>query len=217
MQEGAWGLVTRFESGGPEHPDEVLEMARTVARYGGNYTSHIGSEGFEQTQGDRLCDPRRRGSEDSGPHLPLQDSRQGELGARSAATSSRSKTRARAAWTSPPTSIRTRRCSTAGARSFPCGCARAARDKFAERLKDPAARARLKKDKDFVTWAKEHGWWEGIVLARARTEKNRQYEGKRIAQIAKLRGEADPMDTCIDAHGGRGRQHQRHLPHDVGR
>ena len=48
MEEGAWGLVTRFESGGPEHPEEVLDMARTVARYGGNYTSHTGSEGYEQ-------------------------------------------------------------------------------------------------------------------------------------------------------------------------
>ncbi|MEZ5288096.1 MAG: amidohydrolase family protein, partial [Vicinamibacterales bacterium] len=50
MEEGAWGLVTRFESGGPEHPEEVLEMARTVARYGGNYTSHTGSEGYEQAR-----------------------------------------------------------------------------------------------------------------------------------------------------------------------
>jgi hypothetical protein len=27
MEEGAWGLVTRFESGGPVHPNEILEMA----------------------------------------------------------------------------------------------------------------------------------------------------------------------------------------------
>src|SRR5205807_6209033 len=47
MQEGAWGLVTRFESGGPSHPDEIVALAKVVARYGGNYTSHIGSEGFE--------------------------------------------------------------------------------------------------------------------------------------------------------------------------
>ncbi|MBI1874122.1 MAG: amidohydrolase family protein, partial [Acidobacteria bacterium] len=50
MEEGAWGLVTRFESGGPEHPNEIIEMAKVVSRYGGNYTSHIGSEGFEQTK-----------------------------------------------------------------------------------------------------------------------------------------------------------------------
>jgi len=33
MQEGAWGLVTRFESGGAEHPDEILALAKTVASY----------------------------------------------------------------------------------------------------------------------------------------------------------------------------------------
>ncbi len=48
MEEGAWGLVTRFESGGPDHPDEIIAMAKVAASYGGNYTSHIGSEGFQQ-------------------------------------------------------------------------------------------------------------------------------------------------------------------------
>ena len=48
MREGAWGLVTRFESGGPAHPNEILDMAKVAAAYGGNYTSHIGSEGYEQ-------------------------------------------------------------------------------------------------------------------------------------------------------------------------
>ena len=80
MQEGAWGLVTRFESGGPEHPDEIIAMAKIVASYGGNYTSHIGSEGFEQTKEIAFADPRRGGGEDSGPHLPFQDSRQGKRG-----------------------------------------------------------------------------------------------------------------------------------------
>ena len=48
MREGAWGLVTRFESGGPDHPREIVELAKVARAYGGNYTSHIGSEGFEQ-------------------------------------------------------------------------------------------------------------------------------------------------------------------------
>ena len=48
MREGAWGLVTRFESGGPEHPEEVIELARVVASQGGIYVSHIGSEGMQQ-------------------------------------------------------------------------------------------------------------------------------------------------------------------------
>ena len=48
MEEGAWELVARFESGGPEQPEEVLEVAKVVAKYDGIYVTHIGSEGAEQ-------------------------------------------------------------------------------------------------------------------------------------------------------------------------
>ena len=65
---------------------------------------------------------------------------------------------------------------------FPVWMREGGPEKFAERLQDRSLRARLKKDPDFIAWAKEHGWWDGIVMARARTEKNRQYEGKRIAR-----------------------------------
>ena len=197
MREGAWGLVTRFESGGPEHPREIVEMARVVRAYGGNYTSHAGSEGFDQTK--ELAFAIRVAEEAKIPvHI------------------FHFKVRARDNWGSIGRFIK----QLEDARSrglditanqypytamfhgwsafFPVWMREGGPDKFAERLRDRSLRARLKKDNDFITWAKEHGWWEGIVLARARTEKNRQYEGKRIAEIAKLRGDADPMDTCID-------------------
>jgi N-acyl-D-aspartate/D-glutamate deacylase len=197
MQEGAWGLVTRFESGGPEHPREVLEMSRVVASYGGNYTSHVGSEGFDQTK--ELAFAIRVAEEAKLPvHL------------------FHFKIRARENWGSISRYIK--QLEEARARGltitanqypytamfhgwsafFPVWMREGGPDKFAERLRDRSLRPRLKKDPDFIAWAKEHGWWDGIVLARARTEKNRQYEGKRIAEIAKLRGDADPMDTCIE-------------------
>ena len=97
---------------------------------------------------------------------------------------------------------------------FPLWIREGGPQKFAERLKDPAARARLKQDQDFTTWAKEHGWWDGIVMARARTEKNRQYEGKSIAQIAQDARRGRPDGHLHHADGRRRRQHQRHLPHD---
>jgi N-acyl-D-amino-acid deacylase len=197
MEEGAWGLVTRFESGGPEHPEEVLDMARTVARYGGNYTSHTGSEGYEQ---ERELDFAIRVAAEA--KIPVHFFH--------------FKIRGLPLWGTIDTYIR--QIEAARARGldltanqypytamfhgwsafFPLWIREGGPAKFAERLKDPASRARLKKDKDFATWAEEHGGWNGIALARARTEKNRQYEGKRIADIAKLRGDRDPMDTCID-------------------
>ncbi len=197
MREGAWGLVTRFESGGPDHPREILEMARVVQSFGGNYTSHTGSEGFDQ--GKELEFAIRVAEEAKIPvHI------------------FHFKVRARENWGTIGRFIG--QLETARARGlditanqypytamfhgwsafFPLWMREGGPDRFAERLRDRSLRTRLKSDPDFIAWAKEHGWWEGIVLARARTGKNRQYEGKRIAEIAKLRGDADPMDTCID-------------------
>jgi N-acyl-D-aspartate/D-glutamate deacylase len=196
MREGAWGLVTRFESGGPPHPDEIIAMARTVAAHGGNYTSHIGSEGFEQTKeiafAIRVAEEAKipvhifhfkiRGKENEGTIgryiQQIEDARQRGL---DITANQYPYTAMFHGWSA----------------FFPLWIRDGGPQQFAARLKDPAARARLKQDKQFVTWAREHGWWDGIVMARARTEANRQYEGKSIAQIARMRGEEDPMDTCI--------------------
>ena len=71
-------------------------------------------------------------------------------------------------------------------------------DRFAERLRDESLRERIKTDPDFIAWAREHGWWEGIVLARASTPDVRQYEGMSAAEIAEARGVDDPADVVID-------------------
>ena len=196
MREGAWGLVTRFESGGPAHPDEVMAMAKAVAGFGGNYTSHIGSEGFQQTK--ELAFPIRVAEEAKMPvhifHFKIRGKEnEGTIGRYiKQIEDARARGLDITANQYPYTAM-----FHGWSAFFPLWIREGGPQKFAERLKDPAARARLKKDQDFITWAKEHGWWDGIVLARARTEKNKQYEGKRISQIARMRGEEDPMDTCI--------------------
>ena len=197
MEEGAWGLVSRFESGGPEHPEEIIEMAKVVARYGGNYTSHIGSEGFQQTK--ELNFAIRVAEEAKLPvhifHFKIRA--KDNWGTINRYIKQIEDARARGlditANQYPYTAM-----FHGWSAFFPVWMRDGGPQKFAERLKDPALRDKLKKDPDFITWAKEHGWWDGIVLARARTPQNRQYEGKRIAQIARLRGQEDPMDTCID-------------------
>jgi N-acyl-D-aspartate/D-glutamate deacylase len=197
MEEGAWGLVTRFESGGPAHPDEIIELAKVAARFGGNYTSHIGSEGFEQT---KEIDFAVRVAQEA--KIPVHIFHFKIRAKDNWGTISRYIKQIEAARTRGLDITANQYPYTAmfhgWSAFFPLWIRAGGPDKFAERLKDPALRARLKKDKDFITWAKEHGWWDGIVLARARTPQNRQYEGKRIAQIARMRGQEDPMDTCID-------------------
>jgi len=196
MQEGAWGLVTRFESGGPDHPREIIEMAKVAASYGGNYTSHIGSEGFEQEKEVRFA--IRVAEEAKIPvhifHLKIRA--KDNWGTVGKYLKMIDEARARGlditANEYPYTAM-----NHGWSAFFPVWAREGGPAKFAERLKDPAVRERIKKDKDFVTWAKEHGWWEGIVMGRAGSEKNRKYEGMRIADIAKQRGDADPADTCL--------------------
>src|SRR4029453_2658388 len=45
MEEGAAGLVARFETGGPTDPDEIIALAKVAASYGGIYASHTGRQG----------------------------------------------------------------------------------------------------------------------------------------------------------------------------
>ena len=153
--------------------------------------------GHAAGQGDRLRDSRRRGSEDSGPHLPSEDSRQAELGHRRPV---RGEDRG-GAGTRPRRhgqSVSVHRDAARLERVLP---GLGARGRPAEVRRDPdaipAMRRKIKEDKDFQTWVMEHGGWDGIVLGRARQPETKKFEGMRIAEIAKARGDEDPADTCI--------------------
>ena len=196
MQEGAWGLVTRFESGGPSHPDEIVALAKVVARYGGNYTSHIGSEGFEQEKEIRFA--IRVAEEAMLPvhifHLKIRArDNWGTVGRYvKMIEDARGRGLDITANQYPYTAM-----NHGWSAFFPVWAREGGPAQFAERLKDPAVRERIKNDKDFITWAKEHGWWDGIVMGRAGSELNRKYEGMRLSEIAKARGDGNPADTCL--------------------
>jgi len=204
MREGAWGLVTRFESGGPEHPDEVIELAKIVASLGGNYTSHHGSEGYEQ---EREIDFAIRVAEEA--RIPVHLFHFKIRGRDNWGTIGRfieqvEEARARGlditANQYPYTAM-----FHGWSAFFPLWVREGGSDRFAERLRDPSLRERIKSDPDFIAWAQEHGWWEGIVLARASTPEVRRYEGMSAAEIAEARGVADPADVVLDlmaAEGG---------------
>ena len=196
MREGAWGLVTRFESGGPAHPQEVIELAKVVASQGGIYVSHIGSEGMQQ---DKELDFAIRVAQEA--QLPVHIFHFKIRGQKNWGTIGKYIAKVEAARARglditanqyPYTAMQHQ-----WSAFFPVWAREEGPQQFAAMLKDPATRLKIKQDKDFQTWVHEHGSWEGIVLGRARQPQNRKYEGMRLAQIAKLRGDADPADTCL--------------------
>ena len=196
MEEGAWGLVTRFESGGPTYPDEVIALAKVVASYRGIYVSHIGSEGMQQ---DKELDFTIRVAEEAGIpvhifHLKIRGKKNwGTVGKYlSRIEAARARGLDVTANQYPYTAMQ-----HGWSAFFPVWAREGGPQAFAAALKDPATRQKIKQDKDFQTWVHEHGSWEGIVLGRARQPQNKKFEGMRIAQIAKLRGDADPADTCL--------------------
>jgi len=76
-------------------------------------------------------------------------------------------------------------------------------EKLLERLQNPADQERIKKNWDgsekipgwdnMVTWS----GWEGILITWVRSDKNKPFEGKTIAEIAKI-VEKDPPKTVFD-------------------
>ena len=99
---------------------------------------------------------------------------------------------------SPPTNIPTPRWSTHGRGCSRAGCRRCrGRDAIAK-LKERAFRDKIKADEEFGEYINEHGGWEGIVGTIFNVPKNKEYEGKTILEISKLRGDADPAETCFD-------------------
>jgi N-acyl-D-amino-acid deacylase len=196
MEEGAWGLIGRFESGGPEHPDEILEMARVAHRFGGNYATHIGSEGYEQR---KELDFAIRVAEEVGIpvhifHLKIRGQKLWHEMPEYVEQIQAARDRGLdiTANVYPYTAMQ-----HGWSACFPLWAREGGPEKFAERLRDPALAGKIKRDPEFIAWSEEHGWWEGIAMARARQPQNQLYEGMRLVEIAKMRGEVDPADTFI--------------------
>jgi N-acyl-D-amino-acid deacylase len=197
MDEGAWGLVGRFESGGPEFPDEILAMAKTAASDGGDYFTHLGSEGFAEHKELAFA---IRVAEEAGV----------------AAHIFHFKIRARENWGTIGDYVRQIEEARAKglditanqypytamyhpwANFFPLWARDGGPQEFAKRLQDPAVRRRIRNDSTFIVWAKEHGWWDGIVMSRASTPDVQRYEGMSVAQIAQQRGDRDPGMTLLE-------------------
>jgi N-acyl-D-amino-acid deacylase len=204
MRAGAMGMTTAliYPPSSYSTTDELVEVGRTAARYGGIYASHIRGEGKEvvQSVNEAIAVGERAGMPVEIFHLKvayrpgwgvLMDS------VRLAVEAARGRGVDVAAdlyvYTAGGTGLEA---------VIPSWAFEGGGDSLRARLADPAVRARLKREVQTGSpgwWniIEAAGGWDGVVLANARNPANAQYVGKPIAEIARALGK-DPADAAFD-------------------
>jgi N-acyl-D-amino-acid deacylase len=196
MEEGALGLTAAWHAKGPEHPDEVVEMAKVAKRYGGYYGVHVGSEGFDMMEEleKMLRVARGAGIPVHVYHLKMRAKanwgriRQVIAQLEEARREGLDITANQYPYTAMQHPWR---------RLFPRWVQDGPVRETIAQFKSPAFRERVINDPEFTQYVDEHGGWEGIVAARLDSAALKTFEGMTIAEIAKLR-EQDPISTCFD-------------------
>jgi dihydroorotase/N-acyl-D-amino-acid deacylase len=203
MREGAMGLSSALEY--PPAPyastEELIALASVSAQYGGIYATHMRNEGDGEM--DALEETARIARE---AHIPVEVFHLKTAGrpnwgkmpdvvafvnnARSQGLDIAADTYAYTAW------------GNGMAAFIPPWAHDGGREKLIERLKDPATRARIRKDMETRTKSWDNEWQEisgpeGILVAVIHNPELANLQGKTIAEIAKLWHE-DGIDAICD-------------------
>jgi N-acyl-D-amino-acid deacylase len=211
MRAGAMGMTTAliYPPSSYTTTDELVEVAKAAAKYGGTYASHIRGEGKEVVQSVRelITIAERAGMPGEVFHLKvayqpgwgvLMDS------VRMLVESARGRGVDVAANIYAYTAGGTGLEATIASWAFEGG-----NDSLRARLRDPQIRERLKREIESGSpgwWniVESAGGWNGVVLANARNPANAKYNGMRIPDIAKAMGksEADAAwDLVLEGQG----------------
>ncbi|MGB6877766.1 MAG: D-aminoacylase [Candidatus Acidiferrales bacterium] len=203
MREGAMGLSSALEY--PPAPyastEELIALASVASQYGGIYATHMRNEGDGEM--DALAETARIGRE---AHIPveifhLKTSGKANWGKmpqvvafidkeRSEGLDIEADTYAYTAWENGLSAY------------IPPWAHNGGTEKLLARLKDPATRARIRKDMETPTKAWDNEWQEvtgpqGILIASVNNPDLMNLQGKTIAEIAKMWHE-DPINTIFD-------------------
>ncbi len=203
MREGALGLSSALMY--PPAPyastDELIALASVSARYGGIYATHMRNEGDGEMAA--LQETARIARE---AHIPveifhLKTGGKPNWGKMPQVVAFIDKMRAQGLDIEADTYAYTAWANDLAA-FMPPWAHDGGNAKLLERLKDPAMRARIRKDMETPTSVWDNEWQEvsgpeGILITTIQNPQLRSLQGKTIAQIAKLWHE-DPIDTIFD-------------------
>src|SRR4051794_5372209 len=204
MQQGALGVSTAliYPPGHYAKTEELIELAKVAARYGGIYASHMRSEGQNEVAAVR--EALRIGEEAGLPveifHLKVSGkSRAGKMidivrMIQQARDRGQDVTADMYPYLAGATAL---------ASSLPPWVADGGQNKLLERLHDPAVRQRIKTEMSATgerTWENlylDSGGASGVMVASMVNPELKQYTGKTVAEIAQAQ-KKDPLDALMD-------------------
>ncbi len=212
MRGGAMGMTTAliYPPSSYATTDELVEVAKAAAKYGGVYASHIRGEGKEVVESvkEAIAIGERAGMPVEVFHLKVAH-RPGWGVLMDSVRQAVDAARARGVDVAADLYVYTAG-GTGLEATIPSWAFEGGTDSLKARLAKPDIRARLKRE---ITTGSPGWWniieaaggWDGVVLVNARNPENAKYEQKTIAQIAKETGK-DPADAAWDLVAqGRGR------------
>jgi len=203
MREGALGVASSliYAPAFYAKTDELIALAKVAGEYGGIYISHIRSEGNRLLEAADELITIAREAKVPAQFYHLKAAGQPNWGKLDALI--RKIEAARAEGLKITADMYTY---TAGATgldaSMPPWVQEGGYNKWAERLKDPAIRARVKREMttptdDWENFFLATGSPEKILLVQFKNEKLKQYTGKTLAEVGRIRGKP-PEDVAMD-------------------
>ena len=203
MRQGAMGLSTSLGYAPAVYAKtpELIALAAVAGRYGGVYATHLRSEGAQIRQA--LAEAFRIGREANVPvevwHLKLNVRRQwGRMASILALFDSARASGVRAWANSYPYTASANELASI----IPAWAHAGGKDSLLVRLRDPATRARIRREMthtrpDQATSMSEAGSLRNIVVLGVLDSTLRRYQGKRITEIAAAEHK-DPYDALLD-------------------
>lgn len=203
MEQGAWGLSSSliYPPGIFAETAELVELAKIAARHGGIYATHIRNEA------DRLLpalDEAATIAREAGIPVEiwhLKSAGRPNWGRMAEAVRAIESYRGRGIDMTAdiypyPASM------TGLAAGLPPTASEGGVDGLLRRLRDPDEREKIRAEIENPTPGHENlyrgtGGAEGVLIAGVRTEANRKYQGKRLSEVAALRG-VDPITAMFD-------------------
>jgi N-acyl-D-amino-acid deacylase len=203
MQQGAFGISTAliYPPGHYAKTEELVELAKVAAQYGGIYASHMRSEGQSETAA--IQEALRIGRE---AHLPVEIFHLKVSGKSRAGGMTKVAAMIQAARDAGQDITADMYPYVAGATalasSMPPWAADGGLNKLLQRLQDPTIRTRIKGElgADHSDWENlylDAGGASGVMVASVVNKDLKQFTGKTIAQIA-AEQKKDPLEALFD-------------------